>query len=778
MVPPYAKLLVALNGGANQTGGILAAFGDTVRLRSEHTATVQSFRFEIYAHPVAFPCPAGWSTAADGYTYYFAASATPPDFTLPSDHSQFGKFLLGLTINGGDPGVSGLPATQFVDESTAVEIISDSGVQGVAWREGEQFSPLKYVAALQLALSLLDQGLGGGFGSASIADHSVTYVKIQTVAASSLIGNPTGVTANAQAIGVNNGLGFSGSNLGIVDGGVNYARIQDVSAASRVLGRGSAGGAGDVEELTVGGGLEFNATQIRLSALTGDVTNAAGGGATVIGTNKVTLAMQAQVATARFLGRVTAATGNVEALTGTQATTLLDAFTSGLKGLVPASGGGTTNFLRADGTFAAPTATATPAGSTTQLQYNNAGALGGTGGITFPGANRLAFAAETTNSNLQFEHNTVIAKVRNQANSAYVPALTWGAANDELVIGDGTGSASVATIRSRVEAAGSYIWEVVTGTSVAALTSAGLALTPVAATGTVVPSLKITGAAHTALTASTERHAVQFDLSSTKQFATGALTTQREARLQAPTYGFVGASVITTAATLAISGAPIAGTNATITQSLALWLETGSLAFGSSAALSGLTRIAHNVAYLVGRSSTSTDLNLVRWGSVVTDGLTLGDDAAVSVFAYASTTFGVRLGGATEWAFTTTQLDANNNNLVNLFALNGTRVATGALGTALTDANETLSVAGGNVYEQTTALTGNRSKGLAVTGSPTNGEVISIRRFTTAAFTLTINDEVGNPLYVFPAGQARIADFSYSSATNKFVLLGHMKLTP
>ena len=29
-------------------------------------------------------------------------------------------------------------------------------------------------------------------------------------------------------------------------------------------------------------------------------------------------------------------------------------FTSGLKGLVPASGGGTTNFLRADGTFAAP----------------------------------------------------------------------------------------------------------------------------------------------------------------------------------------------------------------------------------------------------------------------------------------------------------------------------------------------------------------------------------------------------------------------------------------
>ena len=61
----------------------------------------------------------------------------------------------------------------------------------------------------------------------------------------------------------------------------------------------------------------------------------------------------ADVATARLLGRVTAGTGAAEALTGTQATTLLDAFTSGLKGLVPASGGGTANFLRADGAWAA-----------------------------------------------------------------------------------------------------------------------------------------------------------------------------------------------------------------------------------------------------------------------------------------------------------------------------------------------------------------------------------------------------------------------------------------
>lgn len=89
--------------------------------------------------------------------------------------------------------------------------------------------------------------------------------------------------------------------------------------------------------------------------LSGDVT---GSGATSISTtianNAVSLAKMAQISTARILGRVTAATGNVESLTGTQVTTLLDVFTSTLKGVVPASGGGTTNFLRADGTWAAP----------------------------------------------------------------------------------------------------------------------------------------------------------------------------------------------------------------------------------------------------------------------------------------------------------------------------------------------------------------------------------------------------------------------------------------
>jgi hypothetical protein len=86
----------------------------------------------------------------------------------------------------------------------------------------------------------------------------------------------------------------------------------------------------------------------------GDITVSGTGATYTIDNNVVTFAKMQDIATTSFIGRITASTGDPENLTGTQATTLLDAFTSSLKGLAPASGGGTSNFLRADGTWAAP----------------------------------------------------------------------------------------------------------------------------------------------------------------------------------------------------------------------------------------------------------------------------------------------------------------------------------------------------------------------------------------------------------------------------------------
>ena len=53
----------------------------------------------------------------------------------------------------------------------------------------------------------------------------------------------------------------------------------------------------------------------------------------------------------------TNSSSQITALTATQATAALNAFTSSLQGVAPSSGGGTTNFLRADGSWAAPAGT-------------------------------------------------------------------------------------------------------------------------------------------------------------------------------------------------------------------------------------------------------------------------------------------------------------------------------------------------------------------------------------------------------------------------------------
>lgn len=140
----------------------------------------------------------------------------------------------------------------------------------------------------------------------------------------------------------------------ILNSAVTYVKIQNVTT-DKLLGRDTAG-SGVVEEIGVSGGIEFTGSgAIQTSAFTGDVTKTAGGTSLTISNNVVTYAkIQDVSATSRILGRITSGAGDIEELTGTQATTLLDVFTDALKGLTPASGGGTSNFLRADGTWAAP----------------------------------------------------------------------------------------------------------------------------------------------------------------------------------------------------------------------------------------------------------------------------------------------------------------------------------------------------------------------------------------------------------------------------------------
>lgn len=93
---------------------------------------------------------------------------------------------------------------------------------------------------------------------------------------------------------------------------------------------------------------------IWLNSTTGEIKVRSNGVSIVIAAvNGIANAQLAQMAAATFKGRDTGA-GVPQDLTATQAAAILPIVTSTARGLAPASGGGSANFLRADGTWAAP----------------------------------------------------------------------------------------------------------------------------------------------------------------------------------------------------------------------------------------------------------------------------------------------------------------------------------------------------------------------------------------------------------------------------------------
>jgi len=96
-----------------------------------------------------------------------------------------------------------------------------------------------------------------------------------------------------------------------------------------------------------------------------------------------------------------------------------------------------------------------------------------------------------------------------------------------------------------------------------------------AATGALT-GIVYTGAVNTNQTLSTEIPSVTITTAG-RQWATGALTTQREVLITQPVYSFVGGSTITNAATLGIAGAPVKSTNATITNTHGILIQAGAV---------------------------------------------------------------------------------------------------------------------------------------------------------------------------------------------------------
>lgn len=135
--------------------------------------------------------------------------------------------------------------------------------------------------------------------------------------------------------------------------------------------------------------------------------------------------------------------------------------------------------------------------------------------------------------------------------------------------------------------------------------SRGVVITHAVTTSGVRTALTVTGAADTGRTAGTEQSDVYLNFGRTVTWATGAITNQRFLRISAPTIAFAGASTVTNAATVYIEGAPVAGTNATITNAYALFVDEGRVLFDGPVVFNAAPVVQHTSDLTVGPTITT-----------------------------------------------------------------------------------------------------------------------------------------------------------------------------
>lgn len=212
-----------------------------------------------------------------------------------------------------------------------------------------------------------------------------------------------------------------------------------------------------------------------------------------IATNAVTNPKLAQMSAHTYKGNNTGSTANALDVTSTQLTADLNLFSSSLQGLVPSSGGGTANFLRADGTFAVPPGTGLSTTLTnTHIYVGNASnvatdvALSGDATLANTGA--LTLGSHVV-SNAKFRQSAAQSVVGNSTNATADVADISASAADQILRANGAGTAIAfgSIDLSKSGAVGASILAIANGgTGQATANAAFAALSPMTTAGDLI----------------------------------------------------------------------------------------------------------------------------------------------------------------------------------------------------------------------------------------------------------------------------------------------------
>jgi hypothetical protein len=320
----WAWVLVGINPGTNTA---IAVAGAEVATQAELLlADLDAIAFVNYIPCGAIQCAESDSSATD-FTRYYDAHAW---FTAHADFNDSEGTSADVTTATPADGTSTYAARRdhahgIADDAVTNAKLRNSGALAVIGRAANSTGDPADIAATAATDAVLrESGSALGFGTVAtggLANDAVTTAKIANDAvANAKLGNMAEATIKGRKALSGTGdpidllLTDSASiqwvwaspadelSAALINDSVTLANLQDI-ATDRLLGRDTAG-TGDVEQLTVGGGIEFTGSGgVQRSALTGDVTASAGNNATTIANDAVTTAkiLNDAVATAKIL---------------------------------------------------------------------------------------------------------------------------------------------------------------------------------------------------------------------------------------------------------------------------------------------------------------------------------------------------------------------------------------------------------------------------------------------------------------------------------------------